>query len=48
MEKSIRQQQWHIQPVLCGMESLRPGYFGLDPRSYEHCQPFVKGSTETM
>ncbi len=42
MNAFSRQQQWqHIQPVLCGMVSLRPGYFGQDPRSYEpDCQPF--------
>ena len=46
--QDFRQQQWHIQPVLCGMGSLRLGSFELDPRSYERAQPFVGGSTETI
>lgn len=41
-------QEWHIQPRLCGMLSLRLGSFGFDPRSYERRQPFVEVSTKTI
>lgn len=40
--KNFRQHEWHIQPELCGMGSLRLGSVNLDPRSYEPGQPFVE------
>ncbi len=41
MEAS-RQQHWFMQPVLCGMGSLRLGSIELDPRSYEPTRPFAE------
>jgi len=46
--QTLRQQHWFMQPVLCGMVSLRLGSIELDPRSYEPTRPFAEDSTETI
>lgn len=49
MKQLTLQQECHLQSISCGMGSLRPGSFQLDPRgSYEPPRHFVKESTETI